>query len=147
MLLPVRPNVFHRIQLRRIGRQEFRGDVAFGEFDELSYQAAAVCRQAVPDDQQRPVDVADQSLQEVDDLQLADRTAIEPEVKVAQRQPGRHRKLLPVEVELQQRCLAARRPGATAMRLLTQSAFVDEDDRAALFLGFFLVAGQVLRCQ
>ena len=33
------------------------------------------------------------------------------------------------------------------MRLLTQSAFVDEDDRAALFSGFFLMAGQVLRCQ
>ena len=29
------------------------------------------------------------------------------------------------------------------MRPLTQSAFVDEDDRAPLFLGFFLRVGQV----
>ena len=33
------------------------------------------------------------------------------------------------------------------MRLLTQSAFVDEDDRTFFFAGFFLMAGQVLRCQ
>jgi hypothetical protein len=31
------------------------------------------------------------------------------------------------------------------VRALTQTAFVDEDDRAAFFLGFFLMAGQVLR--
>ena len=123
-----------------------RKDVVFGQRGCILSPYQGQNGNPGPDDQQRPVDVADQSLQEVDDLELADRTTIEPEVKVAQRQPGRHRKLLPVEVELQ-RCLAARRPGATAMRLLTQSAFVDEDDRAALFLGFFLVAGQVLRCQ
>ena len=40
----------------------------------------------------------------------------------------------------------ARRPGAATMRLLTQSAF-DEDDRTFFFAGFFLMAGQVLRCQ
>ena len=34
------------------------------------------------------VDVTDQSLQEVDHLQLADGTGIEPEVEVAQCQPG-----------------------------------------------------------
>ena len=94
-----------------------------------------------------PSDVADQSLQEVDDLQLADGAGIEPEVEVAQGQPGGNGKFLPVEVELQHGCLAAGRPGAATMGLLTQSAFVDEDDRAALILGFFLVAGQVFRRQ
>ncbi len=38
---------------------------------------------------------------------------------------------------LQHRGLAARRPGPTAVRTLTQTAFVDEDDRAAFFFGFF----------
>ena len=33
------------------------------------------------------------------------------------------------------------------MRLLTQSAFVDEDDRAVLFSGFFLMAGHLLHFQ
>jgi hypothetical protein len=31
------------------------------------------------------------------------------------------------------------------MGTLAQSTFVDEDDRAALFCGFFLMLGQVLR--
>ena len=120
-------------------------DMAFREFDELLHHPAAVRRQAVPDDQQRAVNVTDQSLQKVDDFELADRAGIEPKVKIAQRQPGRNRKLFPVEVELQQRRLPARRPGAAAMRLLAQSAFVDEDDRAALFAGFFLMAGHLWR--
>ena len=104
-------------------------------------------RQAVPDDQQRAVDVAEQSLQEVDDFQLADGAGIEPEVEIAQRHPGRNRKFLPVEVEFEHWCFAAGRPVAATMRLLTQSAFVDKDDRAALFLGLFLMAGQLLRFQ
>ena len=43
----------------------------------------------------------------------------------------------------QNRCLAARRPRPAAMGLLGQPTFVDEDDRTAFFLGFFLAAGQV----
>ena len=88
VLLPVSPNVFHRVQLRCVGRQELRCDVPFGELDEFSHQAATVRRQPVPDDQQRAVDVAEQSFQEVDDLKLADGTGIEPEVEAAQCQPG-----------------------------------------------------------
>ena len=84
---------------------------------------------------------------EVDDFQLADGAGIEPEVEIAQRHPGRNRKFLPIEVEFEHWCFAAGRPVAATMRLLTQSAFVDKDDRAALFLGFFLMAGQLLRFQ
>ena len=69
-------------------------------------------------------DVAEQSLQEVDDFQLADGAGIEPEVEIAQRHPGRNRKFLPVEVEFEHWCFAAGRPVAATMRLLTQSAFV-----------------------
>ena len=56
--------------------------------------------------------------------QLADGAGVQPEVEVAEGQPGRHRKRFPVEVELQNRRLAARRPAAATMRLLTPSAFV-----------------------
>ena len=100
-----------------------------------------------PDDQEHPVDAADQSLEGVDDLQLADRTAFSPELKDAQRQPYRAPKsFCQLNVVLQQRCLAARFLGADKVSPAgTQSAFVDEDDRAAQFLDFFLVAGQVLR--
>ena len=52
---------------------------------------------------------------------------------------------VPEQVLLQHRRFPARSPGAAAVRALAQSAFVDEDDRAAFFLRFFLIAGQVLR--
>ena len=147
MLLPIRPDVLHRVEFRRIGRQVLRHDVPLGEFDELPHQAAAVGRQSIPDNQQRLVDVTHERFEKVDHLDLADRARIEPEVEVAQRQPGRHRELLPVEVELKDGRFPARRPTAATMRLLTQSAFVDEDQRAAFVVGFFLRPGQVLRCQ
>ena len=146
MLLPIRPDVLHRVEFRRIGRQVLRHDVPLGEFDELPHQAAAVGRQSIPDNQQRLVDVTHERFEKVDHLDLADRARIEPEVEVAQRQPGRHRELLPVEVELKDGRFPARRPTAATMRLLT-SAFVDEDQRAAFVVGFFLMPGQVLRCQ
>ena len=46
------------------------------------------------------------------------------------------------QVVLQHRRLAAWRPGAAAMPALAQSAFVDEDDRAALVFGLFLNSGR-----
>jgi len=64
------------------------------------------------------------------------------ESKVPPRYSRHRRQRLPVEMELQDRCLAARCPGATAMRSFAQSAFVDEDDRAALVFGLFFNAGQ-----
>src|SRR5262245_31991837 len=43
--------------------------------------------------------------------------------------------------------LPARRPGAPPVGPLTQTAFVNEDDCPALFLGFFLISGQRRCCQ
>lgn len=57
--------------------------------------------------------------------------------QVAKPAVGRDRDHLPVEVILQHRRLTAPRPRAAAVPSLTQSAFVDEDDRAMLFLCFF----------
>ncbi len=94
-------------------------------------------------DQQRTLYVAQQRLEEIDHLGTADGVGIETEIEVVESDSGRRRELLPVEVELQYGRLPARRPSTAAMWLLAQSAFVDEDDRAALFLGFFLMAGQV----
>ncbi len=67
-----------------------------------------------------------------------------PYLEAQPRQPRHHREGLPIEVVFQHGSLAARRPGAAAMRLLAQSAFVEEDDRAARGTRFFLMPGQVL---
>jgi hypothetical protein len=82
---------------------------------------------AVPDDQQLALHVSLEVLQEIDHLIGLDRTGIEPKVKVPPRQPGDGRELFPVEVKLQDRSLAFGTPCAYPVRLLAQSAFVDED--------------------
>jgi hypothetical protein len=46
---------------------------------------------------------------------------------------------------LQHRRFAARCPGAATVGSFAQSAFVDENDRSPLFLGFFLISGQRFR--
>ncbi len=104
-----------------------------------------MCRQAIPHDEQRTLNVTHQRLEEVDHLGTADGVGIEPEVEVVEGDSGRCRELLPVEVELPYGRLPTRRPSAAAMRPLAQSAFVEEDDRAPLFAGFFLMPGQVVR--
>ena len=68
-----------------------------------------------------------QVFQEIDHLLGLNRTGVETKVKVPPRQPGDGRELLPVKVELQDRGLAFGAPCAYPMRLLAQTALVDED--------------------
>ncbi len=82
---------------------------------------------AVPDDEQLALDVTLKVFQEIDYLLGLDRTGVEAKVKVPPRQPGDGRKLLPVEVKLQDRGLAFGTPRAYPVWLLAQAAFVDED--------------------
>src|SRR5216683_2989923 len=84
--------------------------------------------------------------EEVDHLGGMDRAGIEPEVEVPPGDPGCRREHLPVEMMLQHRGLPARRPGAHPLRPFVHSAFVDEDDRAPLAAGFFLIRGHVTLC-
>ena len=72
----------------------------------------------------------------------ADRGGKQPEVEVPPAHARHCRQHLPLEVILQHRRLAARRLGAAAVRVLAQSAFVDEDERPPLVSGFFLISGQ-----
>ena len=85
--------------------------------------------------------MAHQGLQKVHDLLLLHRTRIDAKVEVPHREPSRYRQTLPIEVVLQDGCLSARRPSATTMRSLAQSAFVDEDQDAPFPERFFLRAG------
>src|SRR5579859_357650 len=83
--------------------------------------------------------------QEQDRLFLTDGFVEDPEVEVPDGHPGGNGNGLPVEVVLEDRGLPPRSPGATPVGSLAQPAFVDEDDGSPFFLGFFLIAGQVLR--
>ena len=147
MLLPVPPEVFDGVELRRIRRQVLECQAAALGSNELPDKAAAMRAQAIPDHQHGAGHVAQQMLQERDDLRTANCAGEQAEVEVPPRDPRYGRQPLPVEVVLEHRRLAPRGPGATAMRALAQSAFVDEDDRLPEARGVFFTAGQRYRFQ
>ena len=91
--------------------------------------------------------MSEQCLQEVHHLGTLNRSLIEPEVEAIEGDPGDGGERVPVEVVLQNRSLAARRPGPNPMRPLAYPALVDEDNLTPFLERFFLMAGQRTRRQ
>src|SRR5215831_19258040 len=105
--------------------------------DELLCNPAAVGRKPIPNQQDVAGDVVEQMLQELDDLFGLDGAFEDLKVEIPPGDAGDDRQGLPVEMELKDGRLPARRPCAPPVGPLAQTTFVDEDDRPALFLGFF----------
>src|SRR3990172_3964347 len=145
MVLPVPPQIFHRIEFRGVGRQKLQNQPALLLIDEQVNLPAAMTWESIPDDQQLPGQMAQQMAEEIDHLRTSDRARIEPKIKVVPSPPGDGRQHFPVEVILQNRGLAFRSPSANAVWPLAQSGLVDKDDRLAFGLGFFLSWGQRTR--
>ena len=143
----VAPDVFGGIQFWSVGRQVLDADTAFLCGYELLHHPAAMRGQPVPHQQQLSGNVPQQVFEKRHHLRRADRPGIQAEVEIPQRNAGDDRKRLPIEMILQHWGVTPPRPGPAAVRPLTQSAFVEEDDRSPLFLGFFLMSGQVTFCQ
>ena len=131
-----------RIQLGGVGRQIVHLDIALQGGHVVRNHAAAVPGQAVPDQQHRPVDLFPEMLYEIPDFLFPHGSLVQAEVELPQRDPRGKREVVPVELMLQDRRDAARGPSSHSMRTLTQPALVYKDDDPALFLGFFLRAGQ-----
>lgn len=142
MHLPVAPQVLHGIELRSISRQKLDPKPPVRLPGKIPDHVASMTFQPIPYDEQVSSDVPHQMSQKVDYLRTADRPRIESEIKIPPGDPRHGRELLPIEMILQHGGLSSRRPGPTAMRLLAQSALVNEHYRAALPLGFFLSSGQ-----
>lgn len=68
MLLTVRPNVFHRIQFRCVGRQVLHFQTAVLVTNELRGDCAFVSRKPIPNQQNVSFDVAEQVFEKLDDL-------------------------------------------------------------------------------
>jgi hypothetical protein len=143
-MFPVAPKVFDRIEFRGVGGQILDLEPAVQAAYEFRHQVAAVCRKPVPEDQQGTGEMLQQMGQELDDFFFTDGRPENLEVEVPQSHARNDGDGLPVEMVLQHWRLAARSPSTAAMRPLAQSALVDEDDRAAFCLGFFLMTGQRL---
>lgn len=143
MLLQVAPDVFHGIELGRVGRQSLDPQPSPTFTQHLLHRLSTMDRCAIPDHQQASCEMAKQLSKEVSHLRTADRAFVKSEIEPLERQPANQRELVPVERLLNHRRLAARCPGARSVGARTQAAFVDEDDRAAFAARFFLMAGQV----
>ena len=97
MLLPVAPDVFHRIQFGSVGGKILDLDSAVELVDIVAHETAAVGRQAVPDQKQRLANVLHERLQKIDDLRTLDRTSVQPEIETQERESSNRRQTLPVE--------------------------------------------------
>ena len=147
VVLPVAPDVFHWIELGRVGGQRFqREPTALGPNVRL-HDATAVRGEPVPDDEELAAQMALQVPEEFHDLRPFDRSREEPEVETPPRDACDRREEVPVEVVLEDRRLPTRSPRATAVRPFGQSALVDEDDRLPVGRSVFFSVGQRTRFQ
>ncbi len=144
VLVAIPPDRFDRIEFRRIGRQARQADQSVRALDIFADAPAPVHGQAIPDDQQLAIQLPAQTAQEVDHLRRLDRAGIQSEVDIPDRHPSDGRQHLPVKAQLQDRGLAARRPGPHPMGPFTQARLVDEDDGAAFGRGVFFNLGHSL---
>jgi len=142
MLLPITPQILHRIKFRSIGRQGLKIDPAILLCHKVLNQPATMNRSTVPDDKKIAVDVAHQMRKEFNHLGTSDTARIEPKVKIPPRDSRHCRERLPIKRILKHRRLSSWRPGPATVRTLAQSALVDKYYRTALPLGFFLSRGQ-----
>lgn len=86
MLFPVSPQVFHRIERRRIGGQILKVDPAVLLDDKVLDEPAAVRSQSVPNRQHVRGNVTHQMRETLNDLRASDAARIQPKVKI----PPRH---------------------------------------------------------
>ena len=140
----MRPDVLHRVQFRRVGRQVLGFQAAFLITDELLRDFAAVARKPIPNQQDVAIDVPEQVFEELNDLIGVDGLLENLKVKLPDGDAGNDRQGFPVEMELEDGRLPTRGPRAPPMRPLAEAAFVYEDDSSALCLSFFLISGQRL---
>ena len=148
--LHVAPHLLDRVQLWRVGGQGFHGEPRTLPRHVGRHVAALVPAQTVPDEDdappaQMPLEGAQKRHQRA--IGIAARLGLEEEPTAAPipakgQGPG-HRKAFPVAPRvLQERGLAARRPGAPDYRVLRDAAFVLEDEPGALPPGVFFSWGQ-----
>src|SRR2546425_12275425 len=82
MFFEVGPDRLDRVEFRRVRRQARNSDMPVQLFEPGRELAAAMCRGAVPDDEQRPLDLALERAEKFDDLLGTDRTGKEAEVEL-----------------------------------------------------------------
>lgn len=81
MALELRPHRLHRVEFRSLGRQTLGDGFALGGGEVVSYQRAAMDGYPIPNDEDAPLDVASEVLDELDDLRALDAAWVDLEVE------------------------------------------------------------------
>ena len=147
MSLQVTPQVFNRIEFRRIGWQESQLDINVLALDILAHEFTSVCFQSVPDDEQRSGYLSIQRFQKFDDLWPLDAAGKQAEVELPESYAGNRRELMPGKTVLQNRRFTAGRPGSYLGGTFREARFVDENYGLAAFFSVFFSAGHCVRFQ
>ena len=147
VVLPVAPDVLHRIELGRVAGQRLQRDPTALGANVLLHEVTAVRGEPVPDDEELAPQMALQVHEEFHDLRSFDGSREQPEVEAPPRDARDRREQVPIEVVLEDRCLPPRGPRATTVGPFGQSALVDEDDRLPVGRSVFFSVGQRTRFQ
>jgi len=144
MLLPMAPDVFHRIQFGSIGRQKFDFEPSTRLVHKIPNQTTSMAAKTIPNNEKIARNMAHQVSKKFDNLRASDCSGKQPEVKRPHGDSSNCRNRFPIEMELKHWSLSTRGPRTTTVRPFAQSALVDEYDGLALQLGFFLSSGHRL---
>ena len=117
-MFQVRPDVFDRVQFGGVSRQAFDVNSSAQTADIFGDDLATVGRKPIPHNEEFAGYVPNQMLKKDNYVPAGDRFFEQLKVEVPQRSPGNDRQRLPVEMMLEDGCLATRRPSPASMRSL-----------------------------
>lgn len=152
--LEIAPEHFRWVELRSIGREEERMN-PLGSFKESGDALGPMRLGAVPDDDERLLQLAHKSAQKAHDpvgrdvgLGIHGKVKSYPLPVRREGQCGDHRDLpMATSLVIEDGGLATRRPGPADQRGQQEAALIDKDDVGLQSAGFFLISGQSTRTQ
>ncbi len=145
MGLQIAPEIFHRVEFRRVSRQERQLDVHVVTLNVPAHHFAFMRLQTIPNDEQGAVNLTSECREKLDDLRSFDAAWKQTEVKLPEAYPRYSGELFPREAVLQDWCLSAGCPGAHPRGTFGKPRLVDENYGLAAFFGVFFSAGHC-RC-
>src|SRR5580765_7166133 len=111
------PHVFHGVNLWGIGRQSLDFNPSLGAGNIIADHGTAMNGGPIPENQQLARNMALEVFEKFHYLQAFDAAGVKLEIKLPQNHAANERKAFPIESFLQERGLAARRPGPCPGRL------------------------------
>lgn len=137
MCLQLAPNIFHRIQLGRVGGKVFHPHSGILP-KKLTHFPAPMSRQTIPHQNYPSPKMPKQIAEEFNHLFRLHAPVEKPEINLAQCYSSDHRQGLPIEGILQHRRMPSRRPGSHGEGAQTHTGFIQKHDRCPVFPGVFL---------